>query len=291
MEEWITDENPHYINKLPIGDYTLREVKAPTSDGYVKAEDIGFAVKDTGEIQKVDMKDDYTKVKISKTDITGTKEIKGAKLKITDSEGNTVREWVTDGKTYYVEKIAPGKYSLIEEAAPDGFSTAEKIDFVVEETGLIQKVVMKDDTIKVRIVKVDSKDGNKRLQNAEFDFKLDGKTVASVKTDKNGEATIEGKLIAGETYVISETKAPDGYKKKADFKYTVKDTGEVQVITVKDERNGDASPNTPNWRNSGGKSPKTGDFNNLLIWFVLLSLSVGTCVVISFRLRKEYEKE
>lgn len=291
VEEWITDENPHYINKLPIGDYTLREVKAPTSDGYVKAEDIGFAVKDTGEIQKVDMKDDYTKVKISKTDITGTKEIKGAKLKITDSEGNTVREWVTDGKPYYVEKIAPGKYSLIEEAAPDGFSTAEKIDFVVEETGLIQKVVMKDDTIKVRIVKVDSKDGNKRLQNAEFDFKLDGKTVASVKTDKNGEATIEGKLIAGETYVISETKAPDGYKKKADFKYTVKDTGEVQVITVKDERNGDASPNTPNWRNSGGKSPKTGDFNNLLIWFVLLSLSVGTCVVISFRLRKEYEKE
>lgn len=290
VEEWITDENPHYINKLPIGDYTLREVKAPTSDGYVKAEDIGFAVKDTGEIQKVDMKDDYTKVKISKTDITGTEEIKGAKLKITDSEGNTVREWVTDGKPYYVEKIAPGKYSLIEEAAPDGFSTAEKIDFVVEETGLIQKVIMKDDTIKVRIVKVDSKDGNKRLQNAEFDFKLDGKTVASVKTDKNGEAEIEGILIAGKTYVISETKAPDGYKKKPDFKYTVKDTGEVQVITVKDERNGDATPNTPNWRNSGAKSPLTGDFSNPWMWVNCMMACICIITFVGIRRKKDEEK-
>lgn len=41
---------------LPIGEYTLREEAAP--DGYLVAEDMKFTVKDTGEIQKVVMKDE-----------------------------------------------------------------------------------------------------------------------------------------------------------------------------------------------------------------------------------------
>ena len=41
---------------LPIGKYTLHEVSAP--DGYLVTEDIIFEVKDTGEIQKVVMKDE-----------------------------------------------------------------------------------------------------------------------------------------------------------------------------------------------------------------------------------------
>ena len=41
---------------LPIGEYTLREETAP--DGYLVAEDVKFTVKDTGEIQKVVMKDE-----------------------------------------------------------------------------------------------------------------------------------------------------------------------------------------------------------------------------------------
>ena len=41
---------------LPIGAYTLREETAP--DGYLVAEDVKFTVKDTGEIQKVVMKDE-----------------------------------------------------------------------------------------------------------------------------------------------------------------------------------------------------------------------------------------
>ena len=40
---------------LSIGKYTLREESAP--DGYTVAEDIPFEVLDTGEIQKVVMKD------------------------------------------------------------------------------------------------------------------------------------------------------------------------------------------------------------------------------------------
>ena len=44
------------MEMLPIGEYTLHEESAP--DGYLVAEDVKFEVKDTGEIQKVSMKDE-----------------------------------------------------------------------------------------------------------------------------------------------------------------------------------------------------------------------------------------
>ena len=42
------------------------------------------------------MKDDYSKVEISKTDITTGEELKGAKLQILNKEGEILEEWVTD---------------------------------------------------------------------------------------------------------------------------------------------------------------------------------------------------
>ena len=53
--EGVSEEKPHYIERLPAGEYTLREVTAP--DGYDVAEDVKFTVAETGEIQHVVMKD------------------------------------------------------------------------------------------------------------------------------------------------------------------------------------------------------------------------------------------
>ena len=58
VAEWTTDGAPHRINGLASGDYVLREVAAP--DGYEVAEDVGFTVEETGEVQKVEMKDART---------------------------------------------------------------------------------------------------------------------------------------------------------------------------------------------------------------------------------------
>lgn len=56
VESWTSTEEAHYIEKLPIGEYTLREESAP--NGYLVAEDVKFTVEDTGEIQKVAMIDE-----------------------------------------------------------------------------------------------------------------------------------------------------------------------------------------------------------------------------------------
>lgn len=75
----------------------IKRNKAPTEDGYVRAEDVKFTVRETGEIQKVEMKDDYTRVEVSKLDTEGNN-LPGAKLKVVNSEGKTVDSWTSDGK-------------------------------------------------------------------------------------------------------------------------------------------------------------------------------------------------
>ena len=143
VDEWTSGKEPHIIKELTAGKkYTMTETLP--ADGYVTAESITFTVEDTGEVQKVEMKDDVTKVQISKTDISG-KELPGAKLTILDKDGKTVESWTSEKKPHYIEMLPIGKYTLREETAPDGYLVAEDVKFTVKDTGEIQKVVMKDE--------------------------------------------------------------------------------------------------------------------------------------------------
>ena len=143
IDEWVSAKEPHIIRELVAGHTYVLEETLP-ADGYVTAESISFTVEDTGEVQKVEMKDDITKVEISKTDISG-KELPGARLTILDQEGNEVESWTSGEKPHYIEMLPIGKYTLHEASAPDGYLVAEDIIFEVKDTGEIQKVVMKDE--------------------------------------------------------------------------------------------------------------------------------------------------
>ena len=143
VDEWTSGKEPHIIKELTVGKkYTMTETLP--ADGYVTAESITFTVEDTGEVQKVEMKDDVTKVQISKTDISG-KELPGAKLTVLDKNGKTVESWTSEEKPHYIEMLPIGEYTLREETAPDGYLVAEDVKFTVKDTGEIQKVVMKDE--------------------------------------------------------------------------------------------------------------------------------------------------
>ena len=144
VAEWVTDGAPHYMERIPMGTYTLTETMAPTEQGYVRAESVTFEVGPTGDIQRVEMKDDFTKVEISKADMTDGRELPGAKLKITDASGNTIAEWETNGQPHRIERLKPGEYTLTETAAPAGYLLSEEVHFTVQETGEIQKVTMYD---------------------------------------------------------------------------------------------------------------------------------------------------
>ena len=143
IEEWVSTEKAHVIKELTVGkSYTMTETKP--ADGYVTAESITFTVENTAEIQKQEMKDDVTKVLISKQDIAG-KELPGAKLMILDADGKVVESWTSTEEAHYIEMLPIGKYTLREETAPEGYLVAKDVEFEVKDTAEVQKVVMVDE--------------------------------------------------------------------------------------------------------------------------------------------------
>lgn len=143
IDEWVSTEKAHVIKELTVGkSYTMTETKP--ADGYVTAESITFTVENTAEIQKQEMKDDVTKVLISKQDIAG-KELPGAKLTILDEGGKVVESWTSTEEAHYIEMLPIGKYTLREETAPEGYLVAKDVEFEVKDTAEVQKVVMVDE--------------------------------------------------------------------------------------------------------------------------------------------------
>ena len=269
VESWVSTNTPHRVTGLHLGDaYTLTETRP--ADGYALADDITFRL-----LQKVDengnnlqeaevyylttknflfwtwddwkllddatviMKDDITKVQISKVDIATGKELPGAELTITDKDGKEIDRWVSTDKPHYIEKLPAGDYTLTEVKAPDGYAFAESVPFTVLPTGEVQQFEMRDDVIKVEISKVDLTT-MEELPGAELTI-----------TDKDGEEIdrwvssdkphyIE-KLPAGE-YTLTEITAPDGYDIAESIRFTVLPTGEVQTVVMKDARTPERTP-------------------------------------------------
>lgn len=140
------NETSHRIKGLVAGEiYILRETKTP--DGYATFEEQEF-VADENKDTFLKMKDEDTKVEVSKQDITTKKELPGAHLKVTDEEGNTVDEWVSKEESHIIKNLVAGKsYTLTETIAPAKYKIAESVNFKVEDTGAVQKVVMYDELL------------------------------------------------------------------------------------------------------------------------------------------------
>lgn len=140
------NETTHRIEELVAGEtYILRETKTP--DGYATFEEQEF-IADENKDTLLKMTDEDTKVEVSKQDITTKKELPGAHLKVTDEEGNTVDEWVSKEESHIIKNLVAGKsYTLTETIAPAKYKIAESVNFKVEDTGAVQKVIMYDELL------------------------------------------------------------------------------------------------------------------------------------------------
>ena len=239
IELKTTDEDGkiQFVADLPVDSrYYIKELAAP--DGYVtdqEPQEFTFEYQGSGTSvaeYAFTFEDEQTTVELSKADLTDKKELPGASLKVTDENGNTVDEWVSKEEAHIIKGLIVGKkYKMTETKPADGYVTAESIEFTVENTKEVQKHQMLDDVTKMEISKKDITDSSEVPGAKLIILDKDGKKVESwTSTDK---PHMVEKLPVGE-YTLREEQAPDGYLIAENVKFTVKDTGKVQKVKMKD---------------------------------------------------------
>ena len=239
IELKTTDEDGkiQFVADLPVDSrYYIKELAAP--DGYVtdqEPQEFTFEYQGSGTSvaeYAFTFEDEQTTVELSKADLTDKKELPGASLKVTDENGNTVDEWVSKEEAHIIKGLIVGKkYKMTETKPADGYVTAESIEFTVENTKEVQKHQMLDDVTKVEISKKDITDSSEVPGAKLIILDKDGKKVESwTSTDK---PHMVEKLPVGE-YTLREEQSPDGYLIAEDVKFTVKDTGKIQKVKMKD---------------------------------------------------------
>ena len=231
----LTKEGMLLIEKLPMGSYELEEIS--TLDGLVldtTKHEIVFKQEDTTTkvyTKEEKLVNDTTSVEFSKTDITGDKELKGATLTVTDSEGNVIDKWISGEKTHKIEGLKVGKtYVLKEEIQVDSYVKATDIKFEVKNTNEVQKVTMIDKLVEV--IKTDVVSGEE-IEGAEL-----------IVTDENGneiDRWISSKephhvkgLEEGKKYFLEEKTCPYGYEIAEKQEFVVSLDKETQRIEMKD---------------------------------------------------------
>lgn len=227
IDTWTSTEKTHKIEGLTIGkEYTLKEEIAP--EGYVVATSIKFTIKDTNEIQKVNMIDKI--VEMSKVDIAGD-EIEGATIQVLDKGNKVVDEWVSGKEPHKIKNLVEGEtYTLHEEIVADSYVKATDVEFIVTTDKETQKLVMIDKL--VEITKTDITNGNE-LEGAELEVTdEDGNTIDKWTSTKEPHK-VKG-LEEGKTYILKETTAPYGYEITEEIKFTVTTDKETQKIEMKD---------------------------------------------------------
>ena len=229
VDSWTSTKEDHYVSGLEEGK-TYRLVEAEAPKGYVKADDIFFTVSNEKKNESVIMKD--SKITASKTDITGTKEIKGAVLTVTDNDGKVIDTWTSDGNPHAISGLHEGwEYTLTETTAPKGYVKAESIKFKAE-SGKDQKLVMKDGQFTAKKTDVS---GKNHVEGAKLEVRDEKNNVVDSWTTTKEDHYISG-LEEGKTYRLVEAEAPKGYVKASDVSFTVTADMESATVVMKDAK-------------------------------------------------------
>ncbi|WP_141554960.1 SpaA isopeptide-forming pilin-related protein [Bacillus wiedmannii] len=248
--------------KLEPGTYTLKETKAPQGYKLLK-EEIEVVVEANKVVQvQVENAKELGSLQVIKKDAESGKVLEDAEFKLKNETGQVVGEAKTTNKNGVVtfENLVPGKYTLEETKAPEGYKAVE----VTVEVNVVANEVAKQEVLnekvkekikgQVEITKVDATDTNKKLAGAVFEILKDGTKIDTLTTDENGKATSE-ELEPGD-YILKEVQAPEGYElSDKEIEFTISNQKiEVVKLQITNEKETSKGPENP-----GGETEKPGE--------------------------------
>lgn len=208
IDEWISEGKEHFANNLEEGkSYILHEDLSPL--GLNLANDIEFEVTYDKENQKVEMIDTINDVSKVKED---GKKLKGAELTVVSNKTKQI-----------VDRWTTGQHI---------FDVTEDMQSQIKENKKAEGMYIDEDdsTITYSISK------NKDRDDYRLVFVKDG-TTTYANIDLNGDETshmIEG-LIAGEEYVLRETKTPNGYATSKEQTFKVEENKDISLTLIDED--------------------------------------------------------
>ena len=208
IDEWYSEGKSHIANGLEEGKiYTLHEDLSPL--GFNLANDFTFEVTKEKENQTVEMIDTVTEV--NKTDVEG-KAVKEATLSIvSEKTKDIVDQWVT------------GQHII---------DLAKDVKAQLEENGKAEGTYMdeEDSMVMFSIAKNKDRDDYTLMQVK------DGVTTYANIDIKGNETThrVQG-LVAGEKYILRETKTPEEYVQAKEIEFTAGED-EDQTLVMQDKQ-------------------------------------------------------
>lgn len=287
-----SDETGYFeFTEIPYGEYVICEIQAP--DGYILSDkQYPVTINEDGDTVKITAENEAITVEISKQDIYGD-ELVGAEMQLINENGELIDEWVSDGTNHVVTELPAGKYVIKETAAPDGYIIATDISFEVFADGsaIVENVdatattedghpliVMVDDTTKVEISKRDITNDNE-LAGATLQIIDENGEVIEEWVSTNEPHIVEAQLIAGKTYTLKETIAPDGYTIANSIDFTVNEDGTVNTVVMYDEPIPD-TPDTP-----------TGDTTSRLPGILMIAAGLVMLLIAGMGRKKKDESD
>jgi len=250
----VTDENGEaFLQHLNPGIYEVTEKSVPS--GYLIDTEPKLVPLEPNRVSEVRF-ENYPKpsLVIHKVDSITKDALEGAKFRITYASNNPFSGEINDLGVFQTDEngrveifnLKDGWYKIEETEAPDGYERSEETKEIYINAGQRREITFENTPLSGMVIKkVDGSTG-KVLQGAKFRVRYlsgtsgtGGTVIGEYTTSANGTIVLN-RLKAG-TYVVEETKAPDGYV-MSDVPETVYITGKEQsVVTVEFENFADSS--------------------------------------------------
>jgi uncharacterized repeat protein (TIGR01451 family) len=225
------------ISGLDEGVYVVGEVTAP--DGYQIDETPKNVTVTSGKLATVEfVNKPFSGIEILKLDSVTKAPLMGAAFIVERDNGEKIGTYKTDiaGKII-VSGLTEGTYIVSETAAPDGYILDAVPQTVIVKSGKLTAVEFTDKPLAgLKIIKLDSV-SRQPIAGVEFAVsKMDGERVETAfrattfKTDKTGQIYIP--QLDNGYYLVTETRAADGYILDAEPKTVLVQSGKTTLLEV-----------------------------------------------------------